>query len=139
MKLTPHFTLEELTCTNTGLANDPKSFHIENLKLLCENVLEKAREIFGSPITVTSGFRSDAVNAKVKGAKNSQHTSGEAADLQCADNAKLFNIIRSKLMFDQLIWENGTDRQPLWIHVSYKKFGNRHQVLRIRNGKTEVL
>lgn len=133
MKLTSHFTLEEMTVTTTGLPNVPTAYQVENLKLLCENVLEKAREMYGGPITVTSGFRSQAVNSHkdVKGATNSQHTSGEAADIKCADNAKLFRLIRTKLKFDQLIWEKGNDLQPQWIHVSFKRFGNRGQVFRI--------
>jgi zinc D-Ala-D-Ala carboxypeptidase len=127
-----YFTLEELTRTNTGLNNKPNDEQQANLIFLADNLLDKAREKLGSPIKVTSGFRSLTVNKKVGGAYNSQHTKGEAVDLVCNNNAKLFQIL-SKMNFDQLIWEKGTDRQPAWIHVSLKRNGiNRGQILHIK-------
>jgi uncharacterized protein YcbK (DUF882 family) len=127
-----YFTLKELTTTNTGLDNKPNDEQIDNLINLAEKLLDKSREILGEPIRVTSGFRSLTVNKKVGGAYNSQHTKGEAVDLVCNNNAKLFQIL-SKMNFDQLIWEKGTDQQPAWIHVSLKRNGiNRKQILHIK-------
>lgn len=138
MNLTKDFTLEELTATSTGLANVPTTDVRVALKELCVNVLQPARDMLGMAINVTSGYRSPGVNKAVGGAANSQHAKGEAADLQCDDNRKLFDVIREKLLFDQLIWEHGTDDQPAWVHVSYKTQGNRGEVLRAvkENGKT---
>ena len=138
MRLSENFTLEELTATGTGLSNVPPPDARATLKELVDNVLQPARDAIGLPVTVTSGYRSPAVNRAVGGAAGSQHTRGEAADLQCADNRRLFEAIRGGLLFDQLIWEHGTDDCPAWVHVSYKTQGNRKEVLRTvdRDGVT---
>ena len=135
MRISKNFTLEELVRTNTGLVNSPGRVELEALKQLTLNVLQPLREAFGESITINSGYRSPAVNKKIGGAKNSQHCNGEAADIDSTDNAKLFKIIKDSLPFDQLIWEAGDSIQPGWVHVSYKKSGNRKQVLRMKDGK----
>ena len=126
-----HFDFKQLTATNTGLPNVPNDTQKAALEALVKNVLDPARETFGSTIKVTSGFRSPEVNKAINGATNSQHLKGEAADITCSDNAKLLSIIRQNLPFDQLIWEKGNDIQPAWVHVSFKPTGNRKEVLRI--------
>ena len=138
--LSKNFTLSELVRTSAPIPNVPSAEEIANLKELVVNVLQPAREIYGKPITVTSGFRSKEVNAHVGGAVNSQHTKGEAVDITCDDNSELFDIIR-QLDFDQLLWEFGNDIQPKWIHVSYKKNGNRREMLKAKkvNGKTAYI
>ena len=137
-QLSRNFTLHELTRTNAPIPNVPSAEETANLKELVVNVLQPAREIFGKSITVTSGFRSTAVNAHVGGATNSQHTKGEAVDITCTDNSELFDIIR-RLDFDQLIWEFGNDIQPKWIHVSYKKSGNRREILKAKKVKGKTI
>lgn len=133
-KIGKYFSVEELTVTDTGLPNQPATSELVNLRNLVESVLDPAREKIGIPIKVNSGYRCPAVNAHtiVRGAKTSQHLKGEAADLDCLDNAKLFNIIADNFLFDQLIWEGGDDKQPDWVHVSYTTQGNRSEVLRMR-------
>ena len=130
-----HFTINELTHTGTGLPNVPNNEQLKNLVALVDNILDPLREKFGHPITISSAFRSNAVNIKVKGAATSQHLKGQAADLKCSDNAKLFDIIRKELPFDQLIWEAGDDTQPSWVHVSFNAGHNRGEVLKMKNGK----
>ena len=126
-----YFTINELTKTSTGISNIPNAEQVANLIYLVENLLDKAREELAMPITVTSGYRSEAVNRRVGGVATSQHTKGEAVDLVCGDNAKLFNILK-KMNFDQLIWEKGNSVQPAWVHVSLKRIGvNRKQVIRL--------
>lgn len=139
MKLSENFTLEELLVTNTGLPNIPSSGQIENLQQLVKHVLQPLRNDFGRAIRVNSGFRSVQVNQRVGGSATSSHCNGEAADLSSDDNADLFRIIREKLSFDQLIWEAGNDRQPSWVHVSYRNADNRQQVLRMINGKYQKI
>ena len=80
-KLTPHFTLNELTVNKTGLSNVPTAGDIDNLLKLCLDVLEPIREAVGTPIIVTSGYRSPAVNRAVGGVGTSQLLKGEAADI----------------------------------------------------------
>jgi hypothetical protein len=135
MNLTVNFTLEELTQTSTGLPNEPTPIEIQNLQSLAFNVLQPLRDRLGRPIKVTSGFRSQAVNHAVGGSPTSQHRVGQAADLVCEDNAMLFDIIKTQLRFDQLIWESGNDFQPAWVHVSFNPAYNRNEVLKMRNGQ----
>jgi len=138
-----HFTLAELTRTSARdkktfkpLANEPNAQVVECLTALVDNVIDPLREHYGKPIRVTSGYRSKEVNERVGGAPTSQHTKGEAVDFVCEDMKATFEIIRTTLPFDQLIWEKGDNKQPQWIHVSFKKAGkNRGEVLRY-NGKT---
>lgn len=131
MQITKNFTLTELTTTNTGIANEPNRQQTSALITLCGKVLQPARDMIGEPIHVNSGFRSVAVNSAVGGARSSQHTRGEAADITVHSregNKQLFELIRDNLPFDQLIDE----RNFSWIHVSYKSEGeNRKQVLRL--------
>jgi hypothetical protein len=53
----------------------------------------------------------------------------------------LFDYIKANLDWDQLIWEFGTAENPDWVHVSYKKSGNRKQALVAKkiNGKTTYI
>lgn len=139
MQLSKNFTLAELTVTQVSAENEPSSLQIEALRKLVENVLQPLRDAYGKPIRVNSGFRSLAVNKKVGGSATSSHCKGEAADLSCDNNAAIFRIIREQLEFDQLIWEAGDDHQPAWVHVSYREGNNRHQVLRMINGKYQVI
>lgn len=127
--MTKNFTLKELCVTKTGIHNEPNAEQKEALRLLAVNILQPARDALG-PIKVTSGFRNAKVNAAIGGSRTSQHMKGEAADLQCDDNAALFKFIKT-LDFDQLIWEFGDKEQPDWVHVSYSK-KNRKEVLRAK-------
>jgi len=132
-----YFTISELTQTTHG-KNIPNEEQIENLKLLVEKVLDPAREELNAPIKVTSGFRSIEVNNAIGGAKNSQHLHGQAADIVCFDNKKLFRILQD-MEFDQLIYEFGNDEQPGWIHVSFSKVLNRNQILRAIKSKGKTV
>ena len=149
MQLSKYFTLAELTPSATakrlGIKNDPTPEHLNNLKLLATNVLDKVREHFGKPIWVSSGYRSKALNDATPGSSaTSQHCSGEAADLDQdgrgtgVTNKMVFDYIKDNLVFDQLIYEYGTDANPDWVHVSWESTGKqRKQVLRCTrvNGK----
>lgn len=138
-QLTPHFRLREFTVSATAkklkLSNNPDAGQTENLRALCEHVLEPLRLRYGRFIKVTSGYRCPRLNRAVRGARNSQHMSGEAADIVGASryyNWVLGNLIRAYLPFDQLIFEKVDSRgMPAWIHVSYRRNEslNRHEVL----------
>jgi zinc D-Ala-D-Ala carboxypeptidase len=130
MELTKNFSLYEMTVTNSGIPNEPNEQEIANLKLLCENVLQPLRNLFGRPIKVTSGFRCEKVNKHIGGVASSEHVQGMAADLVCENNAELFNLIRHRLPFTQLIWERGNSMQPSWVHVSFDIADIKKQVLK---------
>jgi len=139
MNLSKHVTLAEFenspTATTHGINNQMNESQIATAKVLCEKVFEPLRIHLNTPIKISSGFRCVQLNKMIGGAKTSQHTKGEAMDLQIG--SKGFNFIKDKLDFDQLIWEFGNDENPSWVHVSYSS-RNRKQVLKAtkKNGKT---
>lgn len=130
MNLSPHFTLLEMTRSETavrhGINNTPNAIQIKKLKALCENVLEPIRDLIGLPINIHSGFRNPTVNSLVGGSINSQHKKGEAADFSVENKTpqELFDIIRaSNIPFDQIIQEFNE-----WVHISFRN-ANRHDQL----------
>ena len=135
MRLSRNFTLKEFTKSYTaiklGIKNEPNEEQIENMKALCNNVLQPTRDYYGKPVNVSSGFRSFALNTRRSGSSTSDHCNGKAGDLDNEeDNPTLFFYIKEHLDFDQLIWEFGDEHCPDWIHVSFRAVGNRMQVLR---------
>jgi hypothetical protein len=150
MQLSKNLSLSEVTNSNTakrkGISNMPTPEHIENFKKLAENVFQPIRDHFGVPIKISSGYRSAALNKAIGGSSTSQHCQGEAIDIDMdgtsITNAQVFNYIKDNLVFDQMIWEFGTDKNPDWVHVSYESTGKqRKQILKaIRvNGKTRYV
>jgi zinc D-Ala-D-Ala carboxypeptidase len=147
MQLTKNFSLDELTRSEKAKAlrinNSPNALQLANLKALAENILQPLRDGVGFPIAISSGLRVPALNAAVKGSKTSQHTTGEAVDINVPGRNKIiFDWIVNNLDFDQIIWEFGTDAEPNWVHVSYKKNEvNRKQKLKAikENGKTKYI
>lgn len=149
MKLSENFSLQELTKSETalrlGMKNDPTEADIENLKTLCEKVLQPVREHFKMGVKVNSGFRHPEVNAKVGGSKTSDHCKGQAADIEIPSiaNADLANWISDNLSYTQLILEFYTPGIPDsgWVHVSYdpKNLKKQNLTATSKNGKTVYL
>lgn len=141
MNLSPNFSLKELcksqTAARKGLNNVPdaswEKHIVENLVELAGNILQPIRENFNIPFTPSSGYRSPALNDAIGGSKTSQHSLGEAVDIEVptVDNATLAQWIIDNLIFDQLILEFYKKGEPTsgWVHVSYKNEGNRKQIL----------
>lgn len=139
MQLSKNFSLAEMTASDTAkrsnIDNTPNNEELENLKKLCNDVLQPIREKYGEAIIVSSGFRCDALNTKIGGAKNSDHKFGCAADIhtssdKLSDNMKLFKIITKmakdgKIHCRQIIFEYGNKSiGPDWIHVSINNTHN---------------
>ena len=152
MQISKHLSLAEVSRSETakrrGINNTPSGEHLENFKMLAENVFEKIREHFGVPIHISSGYRSKELNKAIGGSATSQHCSGEAIDIDMdgsangVTNAQVFNFIKDNLQFDQLIWEFGSDTNPDWVHVSYESTGKqRKQILKAvkSGGKTAYI
>ena len=146
MNLSEHFLLAEFTRSESakrhGVSNDPTPEHLENIKLLCKNVLEPIRAKFG-PLNISSGYRSKVLNHYIGGSLSSQHCEGKAADIDQdgmggASNTELFHWIKDNIDFDQMIWEFGDNNKPDWVHVSYNGAKNRKQILKALkvNGRT---
>lgn len=118
MRLSQHFTLAELTVTNTGLDNVPKGEVLDRLFLTADK-LEKVREVLGNkPILISSAYRSPVVNKKVGGVSNSDHMSGYCVDFTCPSFGTPYEICKelllAKIKFDQLIHE-----RRRWVHISF--------------------
>jgi len=135
MLITPHFTFDEMTVSQLaardGFDNNPPPEARANLQLLC-GALEQVRALFGAPIIISSGFRSERVNRLIGGATNSQHVQGLAADftvIEVSPRETVRRISESAVPFDQLILE--FDR---WVHLSVARGTPRRQVLTMRKG-----
>jgi|TARA_R110002073_G_C9044717_1_gene543312 zinc D-Ala-D-Ala carboxypeptidase len=138
MQLSKHFTLEEMTrsmvASRKGIDNIPGAGEIKNLENLCYEVLEPVRAHFDKPITVSSGYRSEALCEAIGSKKTSQHAKGMAVDFEIngVPNIQVAYWLTNNVDFDQCILEfyKPTDGSAGWIHASYNEKGaNRKQVL----------
>ena len=147
MKLTVNFSLNELTKSQTaerkGIDNTPGTEHQENLKKLCENVLQPVRDHFEQVVSVSSGYRSPELCTAIGSKITSQHAKGQAADFEIfgVSNKALADYIDSELHYDQLILEYWKESDPNsgWVHCSYSEGNNRNQYLKAykdENNKT---
>ena len=147
LRLSPHFTLGELTKTQyvTKDGNIPSRVAIDNLKNLCENWLEDLRYSYNTlyprdcpqkemPLVINSGYRSSEVNKRAGGSSTSNHLTGCAVDIrvsgfeQAVRYASILLDISdgTKRDFDELFIErNKTGRY--WIHFAVKPKDNRRK------------
>jgi len=134
MKLSKNFTLAEIEHSSTakrlGISNEMPKKHIDNMQRLITDLVQPMRNDLG-PIRITSGYRSKALNSAIGGSNRSQHSKGQALDLQFwkrgeMNNEKIYKwILESGLQFDQMI----NEFDFAWIHLSLKEAGNRKDVL----------
>ena len=133
-----HFSLAELTVTETGLSNVPNAMARENLERLASEVLEPLRGRFG-PIIVNSAYRSPAVNAAVSGSSTSRHMLGLASDIYAQDGTPPSTLAawlydQANLPLDQVIiyWNNG------YLHIAMDPNGApfRRDFLQTFDGKS---
>ena len=136
-QISKSFVLEEFTKSDTakakGIVNAIGQTEVVNLCALVHQVLQPLRDAMGHQVKIGSGYRCPRLNAAVGGVKNSQHMTGEAADLcidgDMAKGKRWFEWIKANCNFDQLIWEHNA-KGTYWVHVSYRASGNnRKQVI----------
>lgn len=134
MDIARHFTLAELKHSNTakaeGIDNEPGPSAVEALRALCAAVLDPLRDKLGKSIVVNCAYRGPVLNKRVGGVANSQHLTGQAADIQAPSVAvvDLFKlIVQQGLPYDQVIYEakNATSK---WVHVSHVDGANRGEI-----------
>lgn len=123
MKLSDHFTLQELTHSETaqrrGLSNVPSVEILANLARLAK-VLELIRiRLAYNPIIIHSGYRSPEVNAAIGGVPTSAHCHGLAADFVCPGYGSPYGVAKAisetpdlMKLLQQCILEYG------WTHVA---------------------
>ena len=158
-RLSPHFTLGELckTSAKTADGNIPSHVHVENLRRLCgwlEMLRDEWNRRYGEgndPIIINSGYRSEAVNKAVGGAKGSNHLTGCAADIRVAgmEQALRYAVIlldisderqrvgdgtsgMSREDFDELLLER-SPKGGYWLHFAVRPSDNRRKVRLIQS------
>lgn len=131
----------------SGIKNIPNDKQLENIKMWADKIFEPIRTYISmkrkmdTPIMINSLFRTIEVNHLIGGSDTSSHCAGEKTGIEEAagdiethysdfSNRDLFATIKNKGAFDQLIWEFGDNEQPAWVHVSYRRYNNRMQVLK---------
>lgn len=116
-----------------NIDNWPKDADIMDNIIFTMECLDMIREDYGQPLYITSGYRCEELNDRLKGSKTSQHMKGQAADINLGSaekNREFFNWCQfniNDLPIDQLIDESNYS----WVHVSFKKEGGRKQVLHL--------
>ena len=134
MRLSKNFVLSEIIRSNTakrlGISNEPKKEHLKNLQRIITDIIQPMRDAIG-PIRISSGYRSPSLNRAISGSNKSQHTKGQALDLQFWKEGQMYNkevydwVLENDVEFDQMINEFDFS----WIHLSLKESKNRKQVL----------
>ena len=129
-----YFTFTEFERSNTayrlGIDNTAPEEARRNIARLVDEVLDSLRLAWGKPLTVTSGYRSLAVNKAVGGSPTSHHMRGMAADIttgNAVDNRRLYQLVQDLgVPFTQLI---GKKYEFKWIHIGYNPADNRRDIL----------
>ena len=150
MKLSENLDLSEVirseSAKRSGIDNMPTEKHLESLKILATNIFQPIREHFGTPIHISSGYRSEKLNRLVPGTSlTSDHCFGRAIDIDMdgtkISNNDVFHYIKNNLKFKQLIAEFPINGNLSWVHVSYDENNLKNQILIAtkKNGETVYL
>jgi hypothetical protein len=122
-RVTPNFWLSEFLVSETaqrfGLDNTPSASVLATLVNVTIPGMQAVRDVLGVPVLISSGYRSPAVNAAVRGSPTSQHVSGHAVDFRAPSfgtpREVAWHVVKNmgRIRFDQLIWEGS------WVHISF--------------------
>lgn len=128
-KIVPSFWLSEFIQSDTalrlGIDNSPKPTELQNIRSILAPGMQRVRECLGMPVFITSGYRSPDLNRAVKGAPDSAHTHGLAADFKCPNFGTPLAVARylvqrsPDLGFEQLIQEGA------WVHIAFPAPGDK--------------
>jgi zinc D-Ala-D-Ala carboxypeptidase len=150
-QLTRNFSLAEFTSSQTARSrglmnyqNNPPLSVIGNLQVLSSQLLQPIRDVYGSPIFITSGYRSRQLNAIIPGASpSSDHLTGSAADFKGANMARLLiatiKVCKEKPFHQLIIYHDRS--APSWIHISLRlnKLNSREYSFVPRSGRRIIL
>ena len=150
MKLSKNFSLEELTrsatATKLGIDNKPDEEHLKNLQVVVDEIAQPLRDHFGKPVRINSGYRSPALNEAIGGSINSQHSKGEALDLEIdgVSNLEVAEWITDNCDYDQVILEFYNPAEGPnsgWVHASCKAIlseNRERKLIALKDGKKTV-
>lgn len=131
MQLSEHFSLDEMTRSSTAkrlsIDNTPPLSAIKNLTVLCQEVLEPARKLYGHPFIINSGYRCVKLNRAVGGVTGSYHCQGRAADIACTDYTNvdyLVSCLYQQPKTDTILVEY--TRTAIWVHVQWSDKPRHH-------------
>jgi hypothetical protein len=157
-KLSPHFTLGELTGSKSHpeVYNVPSHVHIENLKRVCvwlEALRARYNERYAlseksptgarpqgavfapEPIIITSGYRSAELNRKVGGVATSNHLTGCAVDIRVAGKKQLIRYACILLDYADETKQDFDEillergaAGTIWLHFAVRAQGNRQKI-----------
>lgn len=127
MKLSPHFSFDELTTTSHSSLQESNRKSAESFKknlTYTAGALEEIRTLLGVPLQITSGFRMPALNKAVGGSATSKHTQGLCADfipigMEVKEAFALLTTHKSKLLSVRKIIIEGVKGKS-WIHMQAK-------------------
>lgn len=130
--LSHNFWLHEFVVSETanklGIDNTPPPSAIENLRMLCVNVLQPARDQIGRPFKITSGYRCARLNKAVGGVANSKHLTGHAADIAVNGTVQAHywaQVLAKQQTCDKVIIEH---KAVYWLHVQWS-FAPLHKII----------
>ena len=147
VRLTPHFTLEEMTHTDVKLGyvdrqrqTQPDAAVMANLRRVCrwlERLRERWNERYGDgddPVVVNSGYRCPELNRLVGGCTTSNHLTGCAADLRVSGKEQLVRYVtllldlsdEMHMDFDELLMERNA--RSYWLHFAVRPANNRRKI-----------
>lgn len=129
-RISPNFTFAEFTKSDKAkahrISNAITDWDVrDNIIALVQNILQPARDAWGEPMFINSGYRCKELNELVGGVESSQHRKGQAADVEVSDPYEFARLVKKmNLPYDQMII------YPTFVHLSYKRDGeNRGQLL----------
>lgn len=150
-QLTKNFTLEEMLRSDAAVRKsiieqfNPAEEIIDNLTLLCVNLLQPLRDYVASSIRITSAYRCHRLNTLIGGSPTSDHTKGLAVDAELYRNGAEHNLLLAKkllesgLDFKELIMEFGTALNPGWIHMSWEQGSNNKEIMVAQKSITKTV
>ena len=138
MKLTEHFSLEELIASNIASRNgweqqfNPPDHVIKNLNFLAQE-LEYVRKLLGKPMIISSGYRCQFLNDHLGSKRTSMHTVGLAVDFSSSygnPEEIVTAIVEANVNYDQVIQEFYDPKTGSgWTHLSFHPESPRNQAL----------
>jgi zinc D-Ala-D-Ala carboxypeptidase len=120
--LSETFSMADMTISETaarkGINNVPTGQELVNLKSTADRMEDLRRSLGGAVISISSAYRSRALNAEIGGSNNSDHTRGLAVDFTCSSLGTPYQVCQrieaAGVKFDQLIHEFGR-----WVHIGF--------------------